>query len=272
MDESEHQPAGAAPPRPADLPPPERRERDLFGKVPEGRADWSHRKGEPRLFALAWMVYLMAASGLVLAAIGTAAHLSPHVAAPAARGALVAIALGVCLLWPMLRLSQVPPARGKVWVDVSRDLLVVVPPAVAVVLPQSLPFLANWPIAVIVGVVVLLAAWALVVGGLIALHYATARGDGAGWSGTLWMLAVLAAVGIGPLVVVLGPEPADESPRPAALISPISGVLELTRARPGSGASAAVSGEHWRAIGWVGLSGAGLLAGGLALSRARGSA
>ncbi|MEM9560868.1 MAG: hypothetical protein AAF995_11215 [Planctomycetota bacterium] len=254
------------------MPPPERRERDLFGKVPKDRADWSHRRGEPRLFAVGWMVFLMGASGLVLAGIGAATHLSPHVAAPAARGALVAIAIGIGVLWPMLRLSQVPPDRRRVLREVLRDLLVMVPPAAAVVLPQSLPFLANWPIEVILSVVALLAAWSLVAGGLVALGYATARADGTGRSGTIWMLAVVALVAAGPIVLGVRAPARDESARPVALVSPVSGVMELTRPRPASGSSAAVSGEHWRAIGWVALSGAGLLAGGVGLSRGRGSA
>ena len=49
-----------------------KRERDLVGKEPPGElVDWSHRKGEPRVFAVLWMIFLLSSTAMLFARLST---------------------------------------------------------------------------------------------------------------------------------------------------------------------------------------------------------
>src|SRR5262249_35293851 len=97
---------------------------------------WAHRRGEPRLFAFLWTLFLFAPTGATFMAAAPPGGASPDVMRPATRALLAVTAAGVCILWPMVRLSQLAdehPIAG-----VIQDLVVVLIPAQAVIWPQWL--------------------------------------------------------------------------------------------------------------------------------------
>lgn len=246
-------------------------DRDVFGRPPRGRPDWSHRRGEPRVFALLWMCYLMGATATMFAALSDAFFVSPAVTRPAGRGMLVAAAAGVAFLWPAMRLSQRPAERPVAFV--LRDLFVLLLPAQAMVWPHALKELGDWPLPVLGALSACLAAWALLVGGLIAL---ADSGRFAGrWRG-LWMAGVVlvctAAPAWGAAFGVVGPRPAGAA-RAGWMLSPFTAVLELTRPASGPGGVTPITGTHCRLIAAPGLGGGALLvlaaAAGVAARRGR---
>src|SRR5947207_1904454 len=73
------------------------------------RADpWAHRRGEPRIFAFLWTLFLFAATGFTFMAAVSMGGTSADVMRPATRALLAVTAAGVVLIWPMVRLSQAP--------------------------------------------------------------------------------------------------------------------------------------------------------------------
>src|ERR1043166_1453153 len=92
---------------------------------------WAHRRGEPRTFAALWLLFLFAATILSVGAVGIFGLMSTDVYRPAARVMLEIVAIGVVVLWPMVRLSQAAPAfplRAMLG-----DAVVVLVPAQAVI-------------------------------------------------------------------------------------------------------------------------------------------
>lgn len=154
---------------------PEASVRDLPPRmIVEDTDIWAHRRGEPRLFAFLWSLYILVA---VMGSILWLARL-PIVTAstysPAARTLLVVLAAGITVLWPMTRLSQMAPERDAVGAMLA-DLLVIQLPVQLVIWPMS--FLANWPVRVVGAVALLFLAWGLLTGGMLALAFAgAARG------------------------------------------------------------------------------------------------
>jgi hypothetical protein len=174
---------------------------------------------------------------------------------PAARSVLAAIAVGVALLWPMTRLSQERPSSRprRIARAVAQDILVLVVPAQAIIWPQVA--MAAWPLGVVGALSVSLAAWAALLGALLAFALMTPPIK-RGW----WMLVFVALAGLGPLVA-LGPAGAlhhDSEFDWWWMSSPITSGFEIARDRPWSGAAAAVTASHWRAIWLVGGIAAGL--------------
>lgn len=220
---------------------------DLFGHTPKGRPDWSHRRGEPRLFAILWMVYLMAASGVMLAGVAAANAISPSVTRPAATAMLIAAMIGVTVLWPMVRLSQAAPERPVR--AVAGDLLVMLPPAYALVLPQAFWFLSSWPIGVVLAIGGAFTAWGVLVGGVLAVALLAVRRGGR----TAWMLVFLAITLGAPVLLgagIVGSATAPNAgPTPGWMGSPITAVLEIARPRVATGQSARVWAGHWRLLG-----------------------
>ncbi len=232
-------------------------DRDIFGREPVGRPDWSHRRGEPRIFALIWMIYLMGVTAIMFMTVSDAFFVSTDITRPAARAMVLATAAGIALLWPAFRLAQHPPEHPVR--DVLRDLFVLLVPAQAVVWPHALRVLADWPLPVLLGVTACFAAWAMVVGGLIALANS---GAGAGRARWMWMLVVLAVVigapALGMALGIVGPTRVD-APRPGWMLSPLTCVLEITRDRDASGTTVPVSPTHWRSLAAVACVGGALL-------------
>jgi hypothetical protein len=225
-----------APTRPPPEPPP--------------RPDpWAHRRGEPRVFALLWTIFLFGATALTMLLTVARGFPGPEIMRPAARTMLITVAVGVAVVWPLFRLSQrrdERPVAGMV-----HDLVVIIVPIQAIVWPQTLWWLGRWPVEVVAAVAASLTAWCMVVGGLLAFAYAS---EAAAWADPSprtvrdmlrragWMTRIL-AVTVAPAALALIPGDADA--RWWWMFSPISAAAELVRDRAWSGITAAVHPLHW---------------------------
>lgn len=213
---------------------------------------WAHRRAEPRFFAFVWTTYIFGATALTLLSLAGGV-MSPDITRPAARTLLSLVAAGIVLLWPLVRLSQEWP-RGAFSTDgvvsALKDLFVVIVPTQAVIWPQW--WMTGWPLPVVATVAAMLASWAILVGGILAIAAAMsgiarepgppaarARGRAA------WMAAFLGLALAGPGAAFFAGTP-EAGPRPSVLMmtSPIGAVHELTRDRPWTGRAAANSRDH----------------------------
>ena len=237
------------------------KERDLFGREPKGRRDWSHRKGEPRTFALLWTVFLMLATLVMFGSLSATPTVTPEVYRPAARTLLMTVALGATVLWPMLRLSQqIPRERAVKWV--LKDLVVVLLPVQALVWPHALGMLSGWPLSVVAGVSLSIAAWSCVSAGVLGLAYVTMPREGGAGIRAAWMVVVLAVVFGAPAWQTLSggytltDAPASLEPGAGRMLSPLTSIAEITRDRAWSGRPARIGAGHWRAmVGVLGFGG-----------------
>ncbi len=226
-------------------------DRDLFGNPPRYHADWSHRRGEPRVFTLMWMMYLMGSTVIMFSSMAMAYSISPHITRPAAKTMLIIVVLGYSVLWAMVRFSQ----QQRAWSHVRftlRDAVVLFFPMQAVIWPQALPVLAHWPVEVVAAISALSLAWIMILAGVIALGSASIeRNHGKESVRVLWMLMVMLIVFLAPLIGSLqssGAAIGVDRPRVGWLLSPITGLLEIVRDRRELGTSARVFIEHWRMI------------------------
>ena len=217
---------------------------------PEPTRDrWAHRRVEPRGLALAWTLYLLAAT---IASFGPAAALGvldPLSGRYAARVLLVLVATGVGLLWPMMRLCQERPARGGIFA-VGQDLTVMIIPTQAVVWP--LVFLAMWPVSVVAAMGAVLLSWTVLFGGLLAIALGRGERAEAAPGVRLFWMAVCAVVLFGGALsglVLPGTEPGSSAERWRAMFSPLTALPEIARERYASGQAAQVMPEHWAGCG-----------------------
>lgn len=266
----EHAHTNPTPASPADDPP---QDRDIFGRAPRHHPDWSHRRGEPRVFALLWTVYLMAATLLMFAGSGGIGSMSADGYRPAARSTLILIAVGMAVLWPMVRLSQHHPTR-RVLRSCLQDAIVVVVPIQALIWPQR--WLARWPFEVVTAVSATLAAWGLLIAAVLAILMTPERGLAGPRRFARSALAMAACVTLflGGAAVALATEgPRDPSDpldtRLVRMLSPATAISEITRDRPWTGSPAAVSREHWHAIAITALVGVAALGLAAAVQRLR---
>jgi hypothetical protein len=223
------------------------------------RDPWAHRRGEPRVFAFLWTLYvLVAVVGSVLW-LAQSSAVSSSTYGPAARVMLVVVLTGAVVLWPMVRLSQSAPRAAPVRA-VAADVVVVLFPKQMVVWP--LIMLAQWPLNIVGALSVLTTAWVVLIGGVQALALAVERWRGAGpgnWSRALWMLACLALSGGAPLIglarrAVYGPHAAD--PACWSVLSPFTAIGALT-GKGFSGPQGPTGIAQWAGIlGVVGLAAA----------------
>lgn len=198
--------------------------------VPElrtGKDDpWAHRKGEPRVLVLLWAMYLMGAALMTIFAVRS-------LGAPAAgryeygcRAMVILVVCGLGVLWPMVRLSQVPPAHPVRAMLV--DLCAMLAPVQAVVWPM--PLLTTWTLPVAGGLNLMIASWALLAGVLLAFGSASRSMA----TRTLLMLVAVAFVGAAPgLALYLGSAGSPPMPGWWEMLSPITATLALTAA-PGN--------------------------------------
>ncbi len=157
---------------------------------------WAHRKGEPRLFALYWAIYLMGAALLTIFAVRSATGPTIDQWVYGCRAMMLVTVVGVCVLWPLTRLSQVGPERPRR--ATLMDLLVLLLPAQVVLWPM--PVLTGWTWAVTGGLALLLTGWALLIGVLVS--WGTARhSSGARLGAMAWVLALL-MIAPGAMIVV----------------------------------------------------------------------
>ncbi len=238
-------------------------DRDLFGNAPKGRPDWSHRRGEPRQFAILWLMYLMAATVLMLASLSAARAISPSVTRPAATSMLVVCTVGACVLWPIVRLSQRRPDRPAR--AVATDLPVVVLPVFALVLPQGFWFLAGWSPGVVFTLCGIVAAWCLLVGAVLAFALRTIdRKPERGIARTLWAVGFVLIAAGAPLAMGLGIAGPD-----ASAFSPVTALTSLVADRQESGLIVQGGAAHVRSLGFTFIAAGMLWTGVLGLGIAR---
>ncbi len=238
-------PQAASPPAPAPRAKPDR---------------WAHRRTEPRPLAFLWTSFLAVASAVTLVTLVTQGATGHDAYRPAAQSLFAVMGAGLCLLWPMLRLSQ-PLAPRPVGAAVAKDIAVLITPAQAVLWPQAMFFLAAWPLEVIGACSAILAAWTLLVGAVLSAalaHVGLIESSRAGRTAAapraLWTLAIVALVSAGPLLGLGAPAPTGapgttRDANLAMLASPVTAMLEITSPRPWSGQAAAALPVHWRAVG-----------------------
>lgn len=229
-------------------------DRDLFGNSPSNHIDWNHRRGEPRMFTLLWMIYLMGSTVLMFSSMARAYSISPSITRPAAQSMLIMVVLGFSVLWALVRFSQ----RFSPYIHTQhvrfaiRDAIVLFVPMQAVIWPQAMPVLAGWPIEVIAGISVMCFAWMTILAGVIALGSASIqRNNGKELFRVLWMCIVLLIIFGAPIVASIGMIHAGgdvDRPRVGWLLSPVTGLLEITRDRRELGVSARIFAEHWRVL------------------------
>ncbi|MDX2018399.1 MAG: hypothetical protein SFY95_12280 [Planctomycetota bacterium] len=238
------------------------------GPVTEPATDrWAHRRVEPRGLALLWVLYLSATLIVAFSPASLGGVLTYESNRVAARDLLTLVAMGVCVLWPMLRLSQSAPsqaldrerpasgARASI-----RDFWVIAVPAQLIIWPQAL--FTGWPIAVTAAVAAMVGAWALLTAGMLALIFAK-PGPVAGSVRAVAMAGAMTWLALGPVFGFAASELSgggEATTRDAslwAMLSPMTAVFELTADRFWSGAAATVLGVHWAAIATTGLLAAG---------------
>lgn len=226
------------------------------------RDPWAHRRGEPRLLAFLWAIYLFVATMLTFGLAVRAAPGQHESIRPAASMLLMAAAAGMVVLWPMVRLSQrrdPRPLAGAV-----QDLVVVQVPVQAIIWPQVMWWLAHWSVSVVLASSLMMLAWGLIVAGLLALAQLGPSGDpGRGDErlavpmATRWMavMALVAVLGMAPALTVRSIDPralGDAVPRrhePAMMFSPITAAYELTRTRAWMGVPPRITRSEWIGIG-----------------------
>jgi len=230
---------------------PEEPDRDLFGHLPKHHADWSHRRAEPRVFTLLWMVYLMGSTVLMFSSMARAYSISPDITRPAAKAMLIVVILGYSVLWAMVRFSQKQVFSSTVRFAI-RDAVVIFVPMQAVIWPQAMPMLAGWPIEVVAAISVLSLAWICILAGVVAIGSGSIqRNNERAWIRVAWMLIVILIVFGAPMVGsagMIGASVGVDHPRVGWLLSPVTGLLELVRDRKELGVSAKVFGDQWRMI------------------------
>jgi len=181
---------------------------------------WAHRRGEPRVFALFWTMFLMSAALLTVLVDRMPRGLdAAHVRTPS-RVLMVLVATGLVLLWPMVRLSQASPRRPALAALI--DVFVILLPMQAVLWPTT--FIAGWGWTVTAWVSATLACWTLLLGGVIGVATRTP------WTEprTLWMIVCAAIALGGPAFWTLSQLAGAPEVRGALLASPLSAVYVLT--------------------------------------------
>jgi hypothetical protein len=210
---------------------------------------WAHRRAEPRTFTFLWTLYLLATTGIAIASVGLYGAVHEEGARTAARTILLVASIGVSALWPMTRLCQRAPEPGVSWA--VQDTLAIVLPLQAVIWPHI--WLAGWSLEVAGAVALVLAAWAVLVGGLLALAFS--RGSPGPVSRTIWMLVFVALPAAGPvtgLTIQALSSPTIETTRWVQMSSAVTAVDQLAPRRPWQGSSL-ITHEHWVAIGLMGV-------------------
>lgn len=226
---------------------------------PRGHDDpYAHRRGEPRGFTVLWLAYLFLVAGVVYAAIGNPAFASAEGYRLASKVLLTMVGVGLLTVWPLLRLTQGSPIAGGVSAT-SRDVAIVLIPMQALIWPQSL--ITGWTVASVSAIALVLVAWTLIVGAIVAVAIGPARGH-PGAVGSLSasrhhvspggrvaaMLAILALGAAGPLGAMFLPPSETENRALFAMCSPLTAPWELFADRSWMGRRAVTLPEHWKPV------------------------
>jgi transcription elongation factor GreA len=236
-------------PREQPAPRPSRRGRPA-------RDRWAHRRAEPRTLAFLWALYILTAGVLTIGVLlvrGPWALLDESVYQYAARTMLICVAIGLAVLWPMVRLSQTVPLRERPSAAIFKDMLVLLPPTQAVVWAQAAAR-AGWAIDLIGAMALSLWAGPMLAGAVLAIALRPRKVDypeGVHDSGTVFVGAIgpsgfaRTAVMTGFVLVAMLPLLALRfGPSWATMLSPVSAVLDLSRPRDvGPGVPSVIEGR-----------------------------
>lgn len=213
-----------------------------------GTDRWAHRKGEPRMLTLAWTVFLLIASAVTLFVSNGAGLVRAVQYQANARRLFLIIAIGACVLWPMVRLSQSPPdpRDRRIGRALCLDLFAVSFPIAAVLLP--LPILTGWSWTLMLSIWLVICAWSLLTIG--TAYWGVASGPDSSMRRATAMAAVLLLT----LIVFVGHAWLAAWGVPVHThrdgwwwaASPLDHLLRLTT--PPSGLSAGPTPADWRAI------------------------
>ncbi len=216
----------------------------------DGYDPWAHRKGEPRILALLWAVYLMLGAMITIfsvRSIGIATNAQYRFGCIAM---CIVAGVGVALLWPMVRLSQRAPIRPTR--AALQDFLALLIPLQAVVWPM--PLLTGWPLGVIGAIMLSLLSWGLLSCAVVAWGSASVSGI----TRTLWTGTLIILVGIAPIVWMLNAGlPGPPMPGWWEVLSPLTAPAAIVAA-PGN-LNPRVHAVEWLALTIPGLAGLMLL-------------
>ena len=183
---------------------------------------WAHRKGEPRIFLLFWVGYLLLSVMITLFALRPIGAPTPIQSGFAARSLTIMIAIGVAVLWPTTRLSQRSPRRPIS--SVILDITVILPPATVLLI--TLPLLTLWPPLKALQATLLVASWAILVAPVLALGLMstppTSPSAHGGPARTSAMAVILAMVLAAPILAIAAPAIRLTAPPELLLFSPIT--------------------------------------------------
>lgn len=254
---------------------------------------FAHRRGEPRTFAILWMLYMLAAITVSLSPIGATGLLSVDTYRPSARLLAALMAMGIAVVWPMVRLSQVRPRLpGRA---AAQDLIIVMVPVAAMCAAQAAPWMAGWPWTAGVAMALGLFGWSLVVAGILLHAFASElrrdptpsprppsdretdegvrRAPDVGIRISAMVILMALAIS-GPLVSALGYLPASSVQGGnglradwAMMASPVGFALEVAKDRVWTGRAAAVGSDHWWGVAGIAAAGVVLVVTGRARRR-----
>ncbi|MCK4871455.1 MAG: hypothetical protein KAS72_01905 [Phycisphaerales bacterium] len=170
---------------------------------PPSRSNTAPRRsaepGFPGLLALAWLVYLLAAAALTLLW-----RQPPHPDAlffgSAMRRMIVLMTVGLLILWPMIRLSQ-PPGRSTTG-SLLIDIIIMFSMIQVVIWPMR--FVTRWTSLQMGMVDVMIASWAVLISGIVAVGVAPASGRGRWRAMTACVLLIFAGPGLAAAVEGVG--------------------------------------------------------------------
>ncbi len=202
---------------------------------------WAHRRGEPRQFVVWWSAYLLVSSMLAMGGMGFIGLAGYEVFRPAVQILLTMTAVGLSVLWPMVRLSQEGPAKPLEAFAI--DALALLIPGLAVLATQCMPWMAGWPARVGLTVAASNVAWAMAAAGLLTGYFARWEGRVSRWA---LMAAIVALAGLGPVLALaaMWAGAAEGLIEFLLMLSPLTATLEATRDRSWLGVAAEVSRQH----------------------------
>lgn len=203
----------------------------------------AHRRAEPRQFTVLWTVYLLIASAVAIGQSGFLGMIQPEVYQPAARTLMAVAGAGICLLWPMVRLSQAAPTDPRS--AFALDAAVVFIPTQAILWSQCLPWMAGWPGSVAGTISLEFAAWSILVGGFLAWYFTRLERRMPRW---VFMGFLLCMASAGPVIAVgamASRFAGGFAVNVGLAVSPLTFAFEAAADRSWSGATASVSAFHW---------------------------
>lgn len=244
--------------QPPPLPPPSPAE--PTPNKPPKKDKWAHRRAEPRTLAFMWAMYILVAGLLTIGVLlvrGPWALLDKTVYQYAARTMLICVAVGLSLLWPMVRLSQSVSLRDRPASAIFKDMLVLLPPVQAVIWAQAAAR-AGWAFDLIAAMAVSMVAWPMLAGAALAVLLRPRAGQypqqtydtgtvfagalGPGVMARTLAMSLFAVTALAPLLTL------RTGPAWGTMLSPVSAVLDLTQSRGVGPTTSSVTDGRWEAL------------------------